>query len=159
MRMPLGVKTHPVALKFDEPNDVGAGQLLRYEFHQRCVVKRLLRAKPFDVVHRATPSGYKDSLLRVPSVPLLVGPVLGSNPPPESFRSIYWPRVPDVHSWEWQRGRIEEAVARRVFPAAALRLTEAVTFVDGVPREALADLYRAADVYSIPTIAAYGIAL
>ena len=105
------------------------------------------------------PSGYKDSLLRVPSVPLVVGPVLGSNPPPESFRSIYWPRVPDVHSWEWQRGRIEEAVARRVFQAAALRLTEAVTFVDGVPREALADLYRAADVYSISTIEAYGIAL
>ena len=57
-------------------------QLLRYEFHQRRVVERLLRAKPFDIVHRATPSGYKDLLLRVPSVPLVVGPVLGSEPPP-----------------------------------------------------------------------------
>ena len=40
--------------------------------------------------------------------------------------------------------------------AAALRLTEAVTFVDGVRRETLADLYRAADVYSMPSIETYG---
>jgi glycosyltransferase involved in cell wall biosynthesis len=267
MRTPQRVKTHTLALKFDDPNDVGTSQLLQYEFHQRRVVERLLRAKPFDILHRATPSGYKDSLLRVPSVSLVVGPVLGSNPPPESFRSIYWPHLPHVNSWEWLRGRIEHAVARRVFQrfstldrlnenaalilvgteltrrllpqrlhsrcryitytgiehdlfmpparrrssripqllfvgrlaaykgvelllraaaialrrcrfelkivgrsnapsrayyhglAAALRLTEAVTFVDGVRREALADLYRAADVYSMPTIEAYGIAV
>jgi glycogen synthase len=267
MRAPQGVKTHTVALKFDEPNDVGLVQLLRYEFHQRRVVEQLLRAKPFDIVHRATPSGYKDSLLRVPSVPLVVGPVLGGVPPPESFRSIYWPHLPHANSLKSLRGRIEHAVARRVFPrfttldrlnenatlilagteltrrllperlqsrcryitytgiehdlftpparrrssripqllfvgrlvaykgvelllraaalalrrcrfelkivgrstapsrayyyglAAALRLTEAVTFVDGVRREALADLYRAADIYSMPTIEAYGIAV
>jgi glycosyltransferase involved in cell wall biosynthesis len=267
MMAPQGVKTHTVALKFDEPNDVGQDQLLRYEFRQRRVIERLLRAKPFDIVHRATPSGYKDSLLRVPSVPLVVGPVLGSIPPPESFRSIYWPQLPHVYSMEWLRRRIEHAVARRVFQrlstlewlnesaalilvgteltrrllpqrlhprcryitytgiehnlftpparrqssripqllfvgrlvaykgvelllraaavalrrcrfelkivgrstapsrayyhglAAALRLTEAVTFVDGVRREALADLYRAADVYSMPTIETYGTAI
>jgi hypothetical protein len=81
MQAPSGVKTHTVALKFDDPNDVGAVDLLWYEFRQRHVIERLLRAKPFDIIHRATPSGYKDSLLRVPSVPLVVGPVLGSNPP------------------------------------------------------------------------------
>jgi glycosyltransferase involved in cell wall biosynthesis len=267
MQPPQGVKTHTVALKFDNPNDVGAGQLLRYEFRQRRVVERLLRAKPFDILHRATPSGYKDSLLRVPSVRLVVGPVLGSTPPPASFSSIYWPHVPHANSLKSLTGRIEHAVARRVFQrfstldrlnenaalilvgteltrrllperlhsrcryitytgiehdlftppvrrrssripqllfvgrlvaykgvelllraaavalrrcrfelkivghgtgpegayyhglAAALRLTEAVTFVDGMRREALADLYRAADIYSMPTIEAYGIAV
>jgi len=267
MHAPQGVKTHTIALKFDDPNDVGAVDLLWYELRQRHVVERLLRANPFDIVHRATPSGYKDSFLRIPSVPLVVGPVLGSYPPPESFDSIYWPHLPHANSLKWLKGRIEQAITRRVFQrfstldrlnknaalilagteltrrllpeplhsrcryitytgmehdmftpparprasripqllfvgrlvaykgvelllraaalalrrcrfelkivgrsdepsrayyhglAAALRLTEAVTFVDGVPREALADLYRAADVYSIPTIEAYGIAL
>jgi glycosyltransferase involved in cell wall biosynthesis len=267
MQAPQGVKTHTIALKFDDPNDVGATQLLRYEFGQRRVVERLLRTKSFGIVHRATPSGYKDSLLRVPSVPLVVGPVLGSIPPPESFRSIYWAHVPRVNFLKWVKGRIEHAVTRRVFQrfstldrlnenaalilagteltrrllperlhsrcryitytgmehdlftpparprssripqllfvgrlvaykgvelllraaalalrrcrfelkivgrstaqsrayyhglAAALRLNEAVTFVDGVRRENLADLYRAADVYAMPTIEAYGIAV
>ena len=267
MQVPQGVKTHTVALTFDDPNDVGPSQLLRYEFRQRRVVERLLRAKSFDIVHRATPSGYKDSLLRVPSVPLVVGPVLGSYLPPESFDSIYWPHLPYANSLKWLKGRIEQAITRRMFQrfstldrlnenaalilvgteltrrllperlhsrcryitytgmehdmftpparqrasrmpqllfvgrlvaykgvelllraaalalrrcrfelkivgrsdepsrayyhglAAALRLTEAVTFVDGVRREALADLYRAADVYSMPTIEKYGIAV
>jgi glycosyltransferase involved in cell wall biosynthesis len=267
MQAPSGVKTHTVALKFDDPNDVGAVDLLWYEFRQRHVIERLLRAKPFDIIHRATPSGYKDSLLRVPSVPLVVGPVLGSNGPPESFRSIYWPDLPHVNSSKSLRDRIKHAVTRRVFQrfstldqlnenaalilvgteltrrllperlhsrcryitytgvehelftpparrrssripqllfagrlvaykgvelllraaalalrrcrfelkivgrstgpsrayyhelAAALRLNEAVTFVDGVRREDLADLYRAADVFAMPTIEAYGIAV
>jgi glycogen synthase len=267
MRTPQGVKTHTIALKFDDPNDVGAIDLLWYELRQRRVIERLLREKPFDILHRATPSGYKDSFLRVPSVPLVVGPVLGSNPPPESFDSIYWAHWPHDNSLTWLRGRIANAVTRRVFQrfstldwlnenaalilagteltrrllperlhsrcryitytgmehelftpparrrssripqllfvgrlvaykgvelllraaalalrrcrfelkivgrstgpsrayyhglAAALRLNGAVTFVDGVRREDLADLYRAADVYAMPTIEAYGIAV
>jgi len=267
MHAPQGVKTHTIALKFDDPNDVGAVDLLWYELRQRHVVERLLRANPFDIVHRATPSGYKDSFLRIPSVPLVVGPVLGSNPPPESFRSIYWAHLPRLNPLNWFRGRIKHAITRRVFQrfstldrlnenaalilvgteltrrllperlhsrcryitytgiehdlftpptrrrssrvpqllfvgrlvaykgvelllraaavarrrcrfelkivgrstartrayyhglAADLRLTEVVTFVDGVRREDLADLYRAADVYSMPTIEAYGIAV
>ncbi len=267
MQSPPGVKTHTVPLKFDDPNDVGVGQLLRYEYRQRHVIGRLLRAGQFDVLHRATPSGWKDSLLAVPPAPLVVGPVLGSSPPPESFRAIFQPRLPRAYSLKAVRDRFEHGVARRVFQrlstldrlnenaalilvgtdltrrllperlhsrcrhmiytgiehdlftppvrrrssrvpqllfvgrlvaykgielllraaavarrscrfelkivgrstapsrayyhriASALRLSDTVTFVDAVRREDLADIYRAADIYSMPTIEKYGVAI
>src|SRR4051812_3137981 len=71
----------PIPVHFDDPNDVSAWQLLHFEFRQRKIVERLLRSEQFDVVHRVTPSGMKDSLMSVPSVPLILGPILMSELP------------------------------------------------------------------------------
>jgi glycosyltransferase involved in cell wall biosynthesis len=113
MRAPPGVKTHTIDVKFDDPNDVGASQLLRYELRQLRCVGRLLRRGRFDLFHRATPSGYKASLLPVPSVPMILGPVLGSESPPASFDSIFRPRLP--RSFKSIAPRIGHGVARRAF--------------------------------------------
>lgn len=112
---PEGVETHLVPVRFDDPNDVGPDQLLRFELGQRRVVDRLLKTGRFDLVHRVTPSGYKDSLLHVPSARLVVGPVLGSDPPPASFQSIFHPELPRTISVKALAARIKQGVARRVF--------------------------------------------
>ncbi len=115
MQPPEVVKTHCVGVRCEDPNDVAPAQLLRFEFCQRRVVSRLLRAQEFDLVHRVTPSGYKDSLLPVPAVPLVLGPLLGSDPPPASFRSIFQPRLPRSYSLRPIGARIRHGVAHRVF--------------------------------------------
>jgi glycosyltransferase involved in cell wall biosynthesis len=114
MRPPAGVRAYRVNVRFQDPNDVGSAQLLRFEFLQRRTIQRLLRKKSFDLVHRVTPSGYKDSLLARSSVPLLLGPVLGSDLPPRSFHSIFRPKLPRRYSVRAVAARFEQGVARRI---------------------------------------------
>lgn len=267
MRAPDGVKTHTVAVQFEDPNDVGIAQLLRFEFCQRIVVGQLLRGQAFDAVHRVTPSGYKQSLLSVPSVPFVVGPVLKADSPPKSFQSIFWPRLQRRYTPKAIAAWIGHGTARRVFGrfstierlienaalilvgtevtlrrlparlhsrcrlvpysgvehnrftppagprasklprllfvgrlvpykgvelllraaavarkrcrfelqivgsgfppyvdycrklAANLKLIDSVTFVGRVPREALIEMYRAADIFCMPSIETYGVAI
>lgn len=115
MDRPSWAKCNVIPVEFDDPNDVGPAQLLRFELAQRRRIRSLLGAQRFDVVHRVTPSGYKDSLLPPPDVPLILGPVLGSDPPPESFRGVFHPRLPRTLSLKALTARIKHGVARRVF--------------------------------------------
>jgi glycosyltransferase involved in cell wall biosynthesis len=76
---------------FDDLNDVSWTPLLRFERLQR---KRLTSEflKGYEVVHRVTPSGWKNTLLApLPSQRVVVGPILLSNPPPASFAPIFRP--------------------------------------------------------------------
>jgi glycosyltransferase involved in cell wall biosynthesis len=77
---------------FDDLNDVSWAPLLRFERLQR---KRLTSEflKGYDVVHRVTPSGWKNTLLApLPSQRVVVGPILLSNPPPASLDPIFRPQ-------------------------------------------------------------------
>jgi glycosyltransferase involved in cell wall biosynthesis len=267
MRAPDGVPARTVRLRFQEPNDVGPSQLFCFEILQRSMVERLLKRGTFDLVHRVTPSGYKDSLLRVPPVPLVLGPVLGADPPPPSFDPIFRPRLSRSISPSAVTARIANGLARRIFErfstlnrllekaalilvgtevtrrrlperlhsrcrlltyagveldqfipplkgrggmppqllfagrivpykgvelllrsaalarrrcrfelkivgtgyppyerycrqlAAELRLTDVVSFVERVRREALIDVYQAADIFCMPSIETYGVAI
>jgi starch synthase len=114
MRPPNGVRSYSIDVQFDEPNDVGPAQLLSYEYRQRSLVDRLLRESRYDVLHRMTPSGKKQSLLKVPLVPLVLGPLLRSDPPPASFTSIFSPRLPNVFSPSAIRRRFANGVSRRL---------------------------------------------
>lgn len=267
MQAPEGVMSRTIPVHFHEPNDVGLAQLLWFELRQRLVIERLLRAHAFGVIHRVTPSGYKASLLPVPSVPFAVGPLLASDRPPESFHSVFQPCLPRAYSVAQSVARIAHGIARRAFdrfstldrlienaavifvgteltrrrlPAhlhsrcrlvpysgvehdqftppvtrrrsrrpqllfvgrvvpykgvelllravatarrrcqfdlkivgggytayrrycqrlsASLKLTKTVTFIDHQPRNTLAEVYRGADVFCMPSIETYGIAL
>ncbi|HEV8071801.1 MAG TPA: glycosyltransferase family 4 protein [Planctomycetaceae bacterium] len=267
MRPPNGVRSCSIDVQFDEPNDVGPAQLLSYEYRQRSLVDRLLRESRYDILHRMTPSGNKQSLLKVPPVPLVLGPLLRSDPPPPAFTSIFSPRLPDAFSpsairrrfangvsrrlLEWfstaeellenaalilvgtevtrrklperlqsrcrlltyagvehdrfmppsgrrsgkppqllfagrlvpykgielllraaavarKRSRFQLTIVGRGFPpyeryyrelAAKLRLTDSLTFLEHVPREDLVAMYQAADVFCMPSIETYGVAI
>jgi glycosyltransferase involved in cell wall biosynthesis len=78
---------------FDDPNDVSWSPLLRFErLQRRLATPEWLRG--YDVVHRVTPSGWKNSLLRpLSSQRVFVGPILLSNPPPASFDPIFRPQA------------------------------------------------------------------
>jgi glycosyltransferase involved in cell wall biosynthesis len=115
MRAPAAAKAYSLKVRFKDPNDVGPAELLRFEFLQRFAIKRLLQQRRFDLIHRLTPSGYKDSLLSPPSVPLVLGPLLGSDPPPTSFRSIFRPELTRSYSVSAVADRFEHAIARRIF--------------------------------------------
>jgi glycosyltransferase involved in cell wall biosynthesis len=115
MVAPEQVQAHTLGVQFKEPNDVGAAQLFRFELQQRLVVERLLRRESFGVLHRVTPSGYKHSLLPVPSLPLVMGPVLGSDPPPASFQDVFRPKLPGSFSPKALVARAANGLARRLF--------------------------------------------
>jgi len=115
MQTPQRVGTHLIRVGLEEPNDVAPASLLAYELRQRLVVRRLLRNSQFDVLHRVTPSGYKDSLLAIPTIPLILGPLLDSDPPPESFKAIFRPRLTRQLSLRAWRQRIANGLARRIF--------------------------------------------
>jgi len=115
MQTPRGVSAHLIGVRLEEPNDVAPASLLAYEMRQRSLVKRLIRESQSDVLHRLTPSGYKASLLAVPTIPLVLGPVLDSDPPPDSFKAIFSPRLGRQFSLSAARQRLANGVARRVF--------------------------------------------
>ncbi len=112
---PPDVPIRSVAVRFDEPNDVAPGQLMRYEKMQARVVRQMMREQKFDLFHRVNPSGYKDSLLPVPSIPLVLGPVLGSEPPPPAFELIFRPQVSRTYSRRALLARVRNGIARRSF--------------------------------------------
>ncbi len=115
MGAPRGVSCTVVPVAFADPNDVSPWQLLQFEWRQRKVVRRLLESEQFDVVHRVTPSGWKDSLLPVPTVPLILGPILLSEPAPAEFEAVFRPRLPRERSLGAVVRRFQNGFARRVF--------------------------------------------
>ena len=131
MDCPSGVDCQQVPVRFDDANDVSPWPLLRYERRQRRLVAGLLRAQRFDVVHRVTPSGWKDSLLPVPTVPLILGPILLSEPAPPAFYSVFHPKLPRRWSVSAAVRRIQNGLARRVFQrwSTADRLLEHATTI------------------------------
>ncbi len=104
-----------VPVHFDDPNDVSPWQLLRFELRQRKTVRQLLRSQRFDAVHRVTPSGLKDSLLPVPAVPLILGPILLSEPHPPAFGAYFRPKLSRDWSLRAALRRVQHGIARRVF--------------------------------------------
>ncbi len=267
MSVPDVVNGHQINVRFSDPNDVSPMQLLRFELKQRALARRLLRRGSFDLLHRVTPSGHKASLLERSRIPLILGPVLGSDPPPQSFQAVFQPALPRCYSPRTIANRIGNGLARRVFRrfstserlldeaaailvgtdvtrrrlperlharcrlvtyagveydrftppsarrpsrvlkllfvgrivpykgvelllravavarralplqltivgggdrayqlycrrlAADLKLDDSVMFIDHVPRESLVDMYRSADVFCMPSIETYGIAI
>lgn len=115
MQAPPDVEMYKVPVRFCDPNDVPPGELLDYEKYQVRKVKQLLDQQKFDLFHRVTPSGYKASLLPVPSMPLVLGPVLGADPFPDSFESIFRPRFASSHSLRSLVTRFYNCRARRRF--------------------------------------------
>jgi glycosyltransferase involved in cell wall biosynthesis len=115
MERPSSIVWEKVAVQIDQPNDIAAWQLLWFELRQRNVIGRLLRSEHFDVVHRVTPSGLKDSLLPVPDVSLVLGPILLSEPHPPAFRAIFRPALPRRWSFNGAVRRVQHGIARRVF--------------------------------------------
>lgn len=76
---------------FDDPNDVSWLPLLRFERLQRRLATPVL-LRGYDVFHRVTPSGWKNSLIRpLASQRVIVGPILLANVPPASFDLIFRP--------------------------------------------------------------------
>jgi glycosyltransferase involved in cell wall biosynthesis len=67
------------------------------------------------VVHRVTPSGLKDSLLPVPSVPLVFGPVLLTERAPPAFDAYIRPNFTRERSLRALLTRMQHGIARRVF--------------------------------------------
>lgn len=85
------VTTHTIPVRFQDPNDVSPSELLDFEKQQRRLVARLQKDERFDLVHRLTPSGLKDTLLPSIDCPVVVGPILLSDPPPAAFDEILHP--------------------------------------------------------------------
>jgi glycosyltransferase involved in cell wall biosynthesis len=104
-----------VPVRFDDPNDVSTWQLLRFERQQQRLIARLLREQQFDVVHRVTPSGLKDSLLPVPPVPLVIGPILLARPHPAEFDAIFRPVLRGAWFPRAMLHRLQHGAARRAF--------------------------------------------
>jgi glycosyltransferase involved in cell wall biosynthesis len=115
MEWPDAAAHDEIPVHFDDPNDASPWKLLQFEWRQRKVVKRLLESGRFDVVHRVTPSGLKESLLPVPMVPLVLGPILLSEPYPASFGEMFRPVLPRQWSLQAALRRMKNGVARRVF--------------------------------------------
>jgi glycosyltransferase involved in cell wall biosynthesis len=94
MKGPSGIREVAIGRRIPDPNDVSASRLLTFERKQRAAVARLTADGRFDAIHRATPSGYKDSLLPISGLPLVLGPILMSDEPPASFDSVLHPPLP-----------------------------------------------------------------
>jgi glycosyltransferase involved in cell wall biosynthesis len=74
-------------------NEVSRASLLAFELRQWRPVSRLLR-EGIDLVHRVNPCSIDDpTLLAFRGVPLVIGPLLSSGHPPESFREIIWREI------------------------------------------------------------------
>src|SRR5262249_40293305 len=88
--------------------------LLRFEIKQLPMVWWLDRQKPFDVVHRITPSSIGNpSFLPAMRAPFVIGPLLAAERPPESFRP-YLNRIPPASRLGWlQPGRVLKGLASR----------------------------------------------
>jgi glycosyltransferase involved in cell wall biosynthesis len=115
MEATAGAACAECAVRFDDANDVSAWQLLKFEWRQRGMLRRLLRKGDLNVLHRVTPSGLKDSLLPMLNVPLILGPILLSKPYPQAFSEFFRPTLPRELSLRAAARRVENGIARRVF--------------------------------------------
>jgi glycosyltransferase involved in cell wall biosynthesis len=114
MKPPDLAACEEVPIRFDDPNDISAWQLLRFELRQRRIVRRLLSSQRFAAVHRITPSGFKGSLLPAPPVPLVLGPILLSELCPPAFDAIFRPALPTSRSPRAVVRRVQHGIARRL---------------------------------------------
>jgi len=74
-------------------NEITRSSLLSFELRQWRPASRLLR-EGIDLVHRVNPCSINDpTLLALRGVPLVIGPLLSSGRPPESFREIIWREI------------------------------------------------------------------
>ncbi len=105
-------------------NEVGAPALLRFEARQWRAAGRLRRQRPFDLVHRITPSSLEyPTLLSHLNLPLVVGPVISGNPVPSAFepflrRPVSPPRHRKIHP-----ARVTAGLCRRSVAALGRRQT------------------------------------
>jgi glycosyltransferase involved in cell wall biosynthesis len=112
--VPSGVALHRVSAGPCNFNEVTPAPLLRFEIKQLPMAWWLDRQKPFDVVHRITPSSIGNpSFLPAMRAPFVIGPLLAADRPPESFRP-YLNRIPPASRLGWLRpGRVLKGLASR----------------------------------------------
>jgi glycosyltransferase involved in cell wall biosynthesis len=115
MLAPNGSSANVIPIRLSEPNDIKPWQLLQFERQQRRLVQHILCSHTFDAFHRVVPSGLKHTTLPVPSIPFVIGPVLRSDKPPESFARIIHPQLPRRHAIGAMHTRLKNGLARRVF--------------------------------------------
>jgi glycosyltransferase involved in cell wall biosynthesis len=89
-----GVRSvHTVDLGGRDFNEVSRGSLLAFEARQIRPALRAVR-NGVDLVHRVNPCSINDpTLLAFLNRPLVVGPILSSADPPESFREVIWREI------------------------------------------------------------------
>jgi hypothetical protein len=86
---PGGTRLHSINAGSCNFNDVDAGPLARFELRQLQAAWSLHRRQRFQLVHRVTPSWIGNaSVLAALNVPLVVGPLLAADRPPESKLSL-----------------------------------------------------------------------
>jgi len=84
---------HAIDLGGRDFNEVTRASLLAFETRQWRPASRALR-KGIDLIHRVNPCSINDpTLLAFVNRPLVVGPILSSAHPPESFREITWREI------------------------------------------------------------------
>jgi glycosyltransferase involved in cell wall biosynthesis len=89
VNVPSGAELFPIPAGNCNFNDVAATSVARFEINQLRRAWQLMRRDRFQIVHRVTPSGIGiSSLLPALRIPLVVGPLLASTPPPATFDQI-----------------------------------------------------------------------
>jgi glycosyltransferase involved in cell wall biosynthesis len=117
-------KTYRLDCEFDDLNDVSWASLCRFERMQKKLTTRSF-LEPYSVIHRVTPSGWKNSLLLpLPSQRVVVGPILLSNPPPASFNPIFRPQAFNRPLDRFTPRRILASIARRYLEKNDSRLLD-----------------------------------
>lgn len=117
-------KTFRLDCRFDDLNDVSWYPLLRFELAQRRLADRAFQGR-YDVFHRLTPAGWKNSLFQpLEHQTVVVGPILRSIPPPASFVNIFRPPEFNRLATKFSPGRICGSLARRYLERYDSRLLD-----------------------------------
>lgn len=121
-KAPAGATLHLVSAGRCSFNDVSPQALLRFEMRQLPVAWRLQRRHHFDVIHRVTPASIRrPSFLWKLGAPFVIGPLLASDLPPESFEP-YLRRAEGAGATpKYRPGRIAAGIARRLLDSACDR--------------------------------------
>ena len=112
--VPDGAIGYPLDVGSCNFNDVGATSLMRFELRQFPKAWWLTRREKFDVVHRVTPSAIQNaSFLSALKVPFVIGPLLASDHPGESFLPYLGRATPRPRHGRLHPSRIPGGLARR----------------------------------------------
>ncbi len=118
--MPEGVEGHAINIGPCNFNDVSASALMRFELRQLPKAWRLHRRRPFDVIHRVTPSAIQNpTFLPSLKVHFVIGPLLASDPPPRSFEPYLRRAVAPPRRGRYHPARIAAGLSSRILAAAA----------------------------------------
>ena len=75
-------------------NEVGRRDLMTFELAQFPRARRLTKRNHFQTIHRVNPCALGDpTLLTYLKPPIVLGPLLASGNPPESFRPVMWREI------------------------------------------------------------------